>query len=163
MLILNRHHSLIRRGRKGCYLFLFKFYGTSSFQIYATDQQHIANLDRRRSRLLSRLWYNVEPMFNIENMKGFQKDSRISRKKNQNSKSLFQIFPRKGNIYTNEWFFSFSSSSLSSSTAKNGKSGYYSGLLFRIYFYRESKVNNYLSAISDQNMPEITPFSLEWQ
>ena len=59
----------------------------------------------------------------------------------------YQIFPR---IYTNERI----SSSSSSSSAKNGKSRYYLGLLFRIYFYRESSGNNYLSAISDHNMPE---------
>ena len=40
------------------------------------------------------------------------------------------------------------------SSAKNGKSGYYSSLLFRIYFYHESSGNNYLSAISDHNIPE---------
>ena len=40
----------------------------------------------------------------------------------------------------------------SSPSAKNGR--YYSGPLFRIYFYRESSGNNYLSAISDHNMPE---------
>ena len=37
---------------------------------------------------------------------------------------------------------------------RNGKSVYYSGLLFRIYFYRESSGNIYLPAISDHNMLE---------
>ena len=61
---------------------------------------------------------------------------------------LIRYFPSRGNIHTNELFIFFFF------TPKMENPGTTRVLLFRIYFYRESSGNNYLSAISDHNMPE---------